>query len=80
MRIPRSNVGPRCGAAGISEQGTRRSTAITLWPDVIRGDHDRDQRVVHSLVDVGHVLWVLGEPVAGRNDAEADSMRGQVVE
>ena len=43
-------------------------------------DDDRDQRVVQGLINVGHVLGILREPGAGRNDAEADPVGGYVVE
>jgi hypothetical protein len=48
--------------------------------DVVGGDHDRDQRVVQGFINVGHMLGVLGEPIAGGDNTEADPMGGYVAE
>jgi hypothetical protein len=46
---------------------------------VVGGDHDRDQRVVQGFINVGHMLGVLGEPIAG-GDNNADPDYSQLLE
>ncbi len=54
--------------------------SVRAQAGVVGGDDDRDHRVVKGLVNVGHVLGVVGELVASGDDAEADLMGGYVAE